>query len=183
MHPVVAQLQKYLCRKPWLGKRVYIAQGAVVVGDVQLGDYSSIWYNAVLRGDINRIIVGHHTNVQDGAVFHLEDETPCRIGSYVTVGHSAILHACTVGDESLIGMACIVLDKVVIGRQCLVGAGALVVPGTKVPDGSLVLGAPAKVVRPLTRQERSRLKKSALKYVANAAFCLRHRINVSGPLM
>ena len=183
MHPVLGQLEKYLCRKPRLGKYVYIARGAVVVGDVRIGNYSSVWYNAVLRADINRIAVGHHTNVQDNAVFHFEDETPCTVGNYVTVGHSALLHACRIGDESLIGMASVILDKVVVGRQCLIGAGALLTPGTKIPDGSLVLGAPAKVVRPLTGQERSQLKKSALKYVANAAFCLRHEINVSSPLL
>src|SRR5438128_640273 len=94
MHPVEKQLDKFLRQKPRLGQDVYVARGATVVGDVTLGDFSSVWYNAVLRGDINRIVIGHHTNIQDGAVLHLEDELACLVGNYVTVGHSAIVHAC-----------------------------------------------------------------------------------------
>src|SRR5438552_13914459 len=147
MADVVKQLETFLLKKPTLGRGVYIAQGAIVVGDVTIGDYSSVWYNAVLRGDINRIGIGHHTNIQDNAVLHLEDELPCLIGNYVTVGHSAIVHACTVGDETLVGMGSVILDGAVLGRQCLIGAKALVTARTQIPDGSLVLGAPAKVVR------------------------------------
>lgn len=176
------QLDRFLRRRPRLGKGVYIAGGAVVLGDVTLGDFSSIWYNAVLRGDINRIVVGHHTNIQDNAVVHLADEFPCRIGSYVTVGHSAIVHACTVGDEVLIGMGAILLDGSVVGRQSIIGAGALVTQGSSIPPGSLVLGAPAKVVRALTPRERSGLKSWAEKYVHNAAYCLKNEIGTSGPL-
>src|SRR5204863_6727551 len=95
------QFATFLQKKPARGKNVYIARGAVVLGDVTVGEYSSIWYNAVVRGDINRIVIGHHTNIQDNAVVHLSDDFPCLMGSYVTVGHSAILHACTVGDEVL----------------------------------------------------------------------------------
>ena len=156
---------------------MYIARGAVIVGAVELGDHCSVWYNAVLRGDINRISVGHHTNIQDNAVLHLEDDLPCIVGNYVTIGHSAIVHACTVGDETLVGMGAIVLDGANIGRECLIGAKALVTQRTEVPDGSLVLGSPAKVVRALTAEERQRLKASAEKYARNAAYCLRHGIN------
>jgi carbonic anhydrase/acetyltransferase-like protein (isoleucine patch superfamily) len=177
-----AQLNKFLRKRPVLGQGVYIARGAVVLGDVTLGDFSSVWYNAVLRGDINRIVVGHHTNIQDNAVVHLADEFPCLIGSYVTVGHTAIVHACTVDDECLIGMGAIVLDGAEIGAQCLVGAHALVRQGAKIPPGSLVLGSPAKVARQLTDAERNSLKHWAEKYVHNAAYCLRHGINVSSPL-
>jgi gamma-carbonic anhydrase len=173
------QLDTFLRRAPQMGKGVYIARGAVVVGDVTIGEHSSIWYNAVLRGDINRIIVGHHTNIQDNAVLHLEDDTPCQIGNYVTVGHSAIVHACTVGDETLIGMGSVILDRVKIGKQCLVGAKALVTPGTEIPDGSMVLGMPAKVVRALTQAERDRLKRSAEKYARIGAYCLEHKINIA----
>jgi carbonic anhydrase/acetyltransferase-like protein (isoleucine patch superfamily) len=173
------RLDTYLAQKPKLGKNVYIARGAVVVGDVTLGDHSSVWYNAVLRGDINRIVVGQYTNVQDNAVLHLENDLPCIVGNYVTIGHSAIVHACTVGDESLIGMGSVILDGAVIGRQCLIGAKALVTMGTEIPDGSLVLGVPAKVVRSLTSDERSQLRASAEKYAANAAYCLKHQINIS----
>lgn len=165
-----AQLDRHLGKEPRLGTGVYLAQGAVVVGDVELGDHASVWFNAVLRGDINRIVVGHHTNIQDNAVLHLADEFPCLIGNYVTVGHSAIVHACTIGDEVLIGMGATVLDGAVIGDQSLVGARALVTPGTQIPPGSLVLGSPAKVARALTTEERAKLKYWAEKYVANAAY-------------
>lgn len=182
MIQVEKQLDKFLRRAPRLGQGVYIARGAVVLGDVTLGDHSSVWYNAVLRGDINRIIVGHHSNVQDNAVLHLADEFPCRLGHYVTVGHSAVVHACTVGDEVLVGMGAVLLDGAVIGRQSIIGAKALVTQGTKIPPGSLVLGAPAKVVRALTPRERAGLKSWAEKYVRNAAYCLRHGISVSKPM-
>jgi carbonic anhydrase/acetyltransferase-like protein (isoleucine patch superfamily) len=181
MSNVLHQLEQYLEKKPVLGKNVYVARGAVIVGDVTIGEESSVWYNAVLRGDINRIVVGHHTNIQDGAVLHLADDWPCRVGNYVTIGHSAIVHACTVGDESLIGMGAVILDGAEIGRQCLVGAKALVTQGTKIPDGSLVVGAPAKVKRALTNLERAELKLSAVKYAENAAYCLRRRINLNSP--
>jgi carbonic anhydrase/acetyltransferase-like protein (isoleucine patch superfamily) len=176
------QLDTFLRKKPQLGKNVYIASGAVVVGDVTLGDHSSVWYNAVLRGDINRIVVGHHTNIQDNAVLHLADDFACVLGNYVTVGHSAIVHACKIGDEVLIGMGAIILDGAVIGKQSLIGAKALVTQGMKIPPGSLVLGAPAKVARALTKQERAGLKHWATKYVENSAYCLEHEINVSEPL-
>jgi carbonic anhydrase/acetyltransferase-like protein (isoleucine patch superfamily) len=176
------QLDKFLRKKPSLGEGVYIATGAMVLGDVTLGEYSSVWYNAVLRGDINRIVVGHHSNIQDNAVLHLADDFPCRIGNYVTVGHSAVVHACTVEDEVLVGMGAVILDGVVIGKQSIIGAKALVTQGTRIPPGSMVLGAPAKVVRALTRKERAGLKAWAQKYVENGAYCLKHDINVSGPL-
>lgn len=163
-----------------LGKDVYIARGAVVVGDVTLGDGASVWYNAVVRGDINRIVVGHHTNIQDNAVLHLADDFPCLVGNYVTVGHSAIVHACAVGDECLIGMGAVILDGAELGEQCLVGAKALVTQHSQIPAGSLVLGAPAKVVRALTAEERGGLKPWAEKYVANGAYCLAHKINLGG---
>jgi gamma-carbonic anhydrase len=176
------QLDTFLRKPPSLGDGVYIAHGAVVLGDVTLGDHSSVWYNAVLRGDINRIVVGHHTNIQDNAVLHLADDFPCLVGDWVTVGHSAIVHACTVGNECLIGMGAVILDGAVVGSQCLIGAKALVTPGACIPDGSLVLGAPAKVVRQLSEQERSELKYWAEKYVHNAAYCLKHGINAGAPL-
>jgi carbonic anhydrase/acetyltransferase-like protein (isoleucine patch superfamily) len=175
------QLDRFLRRKPRLGKQVYLARGSVVVGDVRLGDFASVWYNAVLRGDINFIQVGHHTNIQDNAVLHLADDYPCLIGDYVTVGHSAIVHACTIEDECLIGMGATILDGAIIGKQSLVGAAALVTPGTKIPEGSLVLGTPAKVVRPLTAQERAGLRPWAEKYVRNALYCLKHKIQIGRP--
>jgi gamma-carbonic anhydrase len=172
------QLDKFLRKKPRIGKGAYIAKTATVIGDVTLGAHASVWYGAVLRGDINRIVVGHHSNVQDNAVLHLADDYACIVGNWVTIGHGAIVHACTVGDEVLVGMGAVILDGAVIGKQSIVGAKALVTGGTKIPPGSLVLGAPAKVVRPLTKKERAGLKWWAQKYVDNTAYCLKHKINL-----
>lgn len=176
------QLDRFLRKQPTLGQGVYIARGAAVLGDVTIGAHSSIWYNAVVRGDINRIVIGHHTNVQDNAVLHLADDFACQLGDWVTVGHSAVVHACTIGNECLIGMGAVILDGAVIGQQCLIGAKALVTPGMSIPEGSMVLGAPAKVVRPLNEKERTDLRSWAEKYVHNAAYCLKHGINVGAPL-
>lgn len=182
MNALRNQLDTFLGKKPALGRGVYIARGAVVLGDVTIGEHSSVWYNAVVRGDINRIVIGHHTNIQDNAVLHLADEYPCLVGNYVTVGHSAIVHACTVGDECLIGMGAVVLDGAVVGDQCLIGARALVTQRMQIPAGSLVMGSPAKIVRVITAEERAGLKHWAEKYVGNAAYCLENKINVGGPL-
>jgi len=177
------QLDRFLRKKPRLGRGVYLAKTAVVLGDVTIGAHSSVWYGAVLRGDINRIVVGHHTNIQDNAVLHLADRFPCIVGNRVTIGHGAIVHACKVGDEVLVGMGAVILDGAVIGKQSIIGARALVTQGTKIPPGSLVLGAPAKVVRKLTPKERAKLKWWAEKYVDNAAYCLKHKINVGEPMV
>ena len=182
MKNAVNQLDKFLRKTPKLGRGVYIAQGAVVIGDVTIGAHSSVWYNAVVRGDINRIVIGHHSNIQDNAVLHLADDFPCIIGNWVTVGHNAVVHACNVGDEVLVGMGAVILDGAVIGKQSIIGAKALVTQGTKIPPGSLVLGSPAKVVRKLTPKERAGLKWWAGKYVANGAYCLKYGINVGGPM-
>jgi carbonic anhydrase/acetyltransferase-like protein (isoleucine patch superfamily) len=144
----------------------------VAVGDVTLGDYASVWFNAVLRADINRIVVGHHSNVQDTCVFHLSDEHPTLIGNYVTVGHGAIVHAATVQDETLIGMGSVILDGVLVGEGSIVGAKALVREGMKIPPGSLVMGVPARIVRPVTPQERALNRAIAEKYVNLAAHYL-----------
>jgi carbonic anhydrase/acetyltransferase-like protein (isoleucine patch superfamily) len=181
MDPLNAQLDTFLCKRPTLGTGVYIARGAVVLGDVTIGEYSSIWFNAVLRGDINRIVVGHHSNIQDNAVLHLADKFGCVVGNYVTVGHLAMVHACTVGDEVLVGMGAILLDGVVVGSQTIIGARALVTQGTQIPPGSLVLGAPAKVVRALTPEERGELKGMAEKYVKVSAYYLKHKICLGSP--
>ena len=176
------QLNTFLHKPPTIGGGVYIARTAVVLGDVTMGDHSSIWYGAVARGDINRVVIGHHSNIQDNAVLHNADDFPCVVGNWVTVGHSAVVHACTIGDETLIGMGAVVLDGAVVGKQCLIGARALVTPGTVIPDGSMVLGSPGKVVRALTEKERGELKYWAEKYVHNAAHCLKHGINVGATL-
>ena len=182
MQNLTSQLDTFLRKTPTLGRDVYLARTAVVLGDVTLGDQSSVWYGAVLRGDINRIVVGRGSNIQDNAVVHLADELPAIIGDYVTVGHSAIIHACTIGDECLIGMGATILDGAVIGNQCIIGANALVTQNTKIPDGSMVLGSPAKVVKSLTPEQRAGLKYWAEKYVVNGAYCLKHGIHVGAPL-
>ncbi|MBU6410973.1 MAG: gamma carbonic anhydrase family protein [Verrucomicrobia bacterium] len=177
------QLDRFLGKKPRIGRGVYIAKTAVVLGDVTIGAHSSVWYGAVLRGDINRIVVGHHTNIQDNAVLHLADDYPCIVGNWVTVGHGAIVHACRVGNEVLVGMGAVILDGAVIGSQTIIGAKALVTQGQKIPAGSLALGAPAKVARALTKKERAGLKWWAEKYVGNTAYCLKHGIGAGGPLV
>ena len=182
MENLIAQLDRHLRKCPTLGRDVYIAKTAVVLGDVTLGDESSVWYGAVLRGDINRIEVGRGSTIQDNAVLHLSDDHPCILGNHVTVGHSANVHACTIGDRCLIGMGATILDGAVIGEECLIGANALVTPGSRIPPGSMVLGSPAKIVRALTREERAGLKHWADKYVVNGGYCLRHGLNVGQPL-
>ena len=126
MYDLQQQLDEHLTREPKFGAGVYLAPGAVLVGDVTLGDASSVWPNAVLRADINAIVVGHHSNLQDGVVLHVADAFPCVVGNYVTVGHRAILHACSVGNEVLVGMGSTLLDGAVIGEQCLIGACSLI---------------------------------------------------------
>lgn len=154
----------YRDKLPQLGPKVYLAAGAELIGDVTVGEQSSIWFNTVLRGDINRVVIGHHTNIQDLSLGHVADDFACVVGNYVTVGHRAILHACTIGDEVLVGMGAIVMDGVVVGRQSIIGAGALLTKGLQVPPGSLVYGSPAKVISPLGEKERDGIKAWAEKY-------------------
>jgi carbonic anhydrase/acetyltransferase-like protein (isoleucine patch superfamily) len=182
MRRLKSSVERFLRKSPRLGRGAFIARTAIVLGDVTLGERANVWYGAVLRGDINRIVVGADTNIQDNAVVHVSDEFACEIGARVTVGHSAIVHACRVGDEVLVGMGAIVLDGAVVGAQSIIGAQALVKQGMEIPPGSLVLGAPARVVRKLERRERQAIKRLAAKYVAYAAYCLRHGINVGAPL-
>lgn len=159
------RLSTYLDQTPQIDSSAYVAAGAIVIGAVILAHQASVWHNSVLRGDINTIEIGEGSNVQDGTVIHLADDYGVQVGRYVTIGHAAMIHACTIDDECLIGMQATVLDGAVVGAQSIVGAGALVTKGTQIPEGSLVLGAPAKVVRPLSETERSELKGLAEKYV------------------
>ena len=156
----------FLQRRPQLGPGVFIAPSADVLGDVTLGEASSVWYQAVLRGDINRIVVGPRSNIQDGAVVHLADDFPAVIGELVTIGHKAVVHACTIHDEVLVGMGAIILDGAEIGARSIIGAGTLVTGGTKIPPGSLVVGSPGRVRRTLSLDEQSKVKTWAEKYVA-----------------
>jgi carbonic anhydrase/acetyltransferase-like protein (isoleucine patch superfamily) len=160
------RLQRYLGTTPRIHPTAFVAPGADLIGDVTLAEESSVWFQTVLRGDINRIVIGPRSNVQDGAVIHLADDYGTQVGELVTVGHKAILHACTIGDEVLVGMGAIVLDGAEIGARTIIGAGALVTGGKKIPPGSLVLGSPAKVVRTLSLEEQAGIKRGAEKYVA-----------------
>lgn len=155
-----------------LGPRVetsaWIAPTAAIIGDVTVMEEASVWFGAVLRGDINRIVVGPRSNIQDAAVVHLADDYPCLIGELVTVGHGAIVHACAVDNEVLIGMGAIILDGAEIGARSIVGANALITLGMKIPPGSLVYGSPAIVVSRLSHEEQRSIGRWAEKYVENA---------------
>ena len=164
MH-VQERLAKFLGQTPVTAPAAFVAPNATVLGAVTLGARSSVWYGCVLRGDINSIEVGEGSNVQDLTMVHLADQQGVKIGRYTTIGHSAIVHACEIGDECLIGMGATLLDGAVIGDQCIVGANALVTQRFVAPPGSMILGAPAKVVRTLTAEERSGLRRWAEKYI------------------
>jgi gamma-carbonic anhydrase len=158
-------IDRYLSALPAIRDRVLIAPGASVVGDVRLSDDVSIWYGCVLRGDLSSIIVGPGTNIQDGTVIHVADDAGCEVGADTVVGHRAVLHACRVEDSCLIGMQATILDQAVIGAGSVVGAGALVTARTVIPPRSLVLGAPAKVVRSLGPDDEAFHRALAGKYV------------------
>jgi carbonic anhydrase/acetyltransferase-like protein (isoleucine patch superfamily) len=157
---------------PQLAASAWVADNATVIGRVSLADDASVWFGAVLRGDGEAITVGRASNIQENSVLHTDEGFPLTLGAQVTVGHLAMLHGCTVGDGSLIGIQAVVLNGATIGRDCLVGAGALVTAGMAFPDGSLIVGSPAKLRRALTPDEIERLHWSARHYVANAR---RHR--------
>jgi carbonic anhydrase/acetyltransferase-like protein (isoleucine patch superfamily) len=152
-----------------LGEGHFIAPNAAVIGNVTLGANSSIWFSCVLRGDASTIEVGEGSNIQDGAVVHADPGYPTVIGKHVTVGHNAMVHGCTIGDGSLVGINAVVLNGARVGKDCLIGANALVTEGMDIPDGSLVLGAPAKVRKTFSEHEREALRIGAAHYVSNAA--------------
>ncbi len=152
-------------KDPIIHPSVFIAKGAQIVGDVQLDEDSSVWYNCVLRGDINKIIVGKRTNIQDGSIVHLENDLPCIIGDDVTIGHNAIIHACTIEDGCLIGMGAIILNGAIIKKGSVVGAGAVVKEHTVVEENTLVVGIPAKPVKSLPIATYEKNRKWAAKYV------------------
>ncbi|TAG02055.1 MAG: gamma carbonic anhydrase family protein [Burkholderiales bacterium] len=154
---------------PNIAATAWVADSADVMGNVTLADNVSIWFGAVLRGDTSTITIGENSNVQDNSVLHADEGMPLTIGANVTVGHQVMLHGCTVGDGSLIGIGAVVLNGAVIGKGCLVGAGALVTEGKSFPDGSMIIGSPAKAVKELSAEQMARLKFSAEHYVENAA--------------
>jgi len=165
-------LTAYLNTAPVLGERVFLHSSSQVIGDVKLGNDSSVWCNTVLRGDVNRIVVGQGSNVQDLTMGHVSHRTPEKpegspllIGDYVTVGHSVILHGCTIGNECLIGMGSIIMDDVIVGDHVMIGAGSLISPGKVLESGMLYIGRPAKLVRALTPEEIAYLRYSAEHYM------------------
>lgn len=155
--------------KPTVPASAFVAPSACLVADVRLGEHSSVWFNAVLRGDINYVSVGDYTNIQDGSILHVADKLACIVGAYVTVGHGVILHACKVKDCCLIGMGAVVLNNATVGEGSIVAAGSLVREGFEVPPGSLVAGSPAVIKRSLSEEESSGLKYWAEKYSRVAA--------------
>lgn len=163
--PILSYGGKY----PAIGKDCYIAPTATIIGDVTLHEGASVWFGAVLRGDVSPIVVGARTNIQDGTIIHGEDGCPTVIGEDVTVGHSAVIHAASVGDRVLVGMGAVLLSRCVIGEDTIIGARALVTEEVEVPGGSLVLGMPGKVVRDLTAEERGGIRESAQRYLRQAA--------------
>ena len=156
----------YKDRIPALHTSVFVADGAKIIGDVKIGEYSGIWFNAVIRADVNFIHIGSRTNIQDNSVLHVTSKTaPLNIGSNVTIGHSAVLHGCTIDDYCLIGMGAIVLDRAHVHQNSMIAAGAIVLEGFDVPEGMLVAGVPAKVKRALTEEEKQLIRQSAVNYV------------------
>lgn len=162
------RLERHLGRTPDTARAAFVAANATVIGDVTLGANSSVWYGCVLRGDINSIVIGEGSNVQDGTIVHLADDCGVKVGNHTTIGHAAIIHACEIGNECLVGMGATVLDGAKIGDRCIIGANALVTQRFVAPPGSMILGAPAKVTRPLTDAEQTGLRRWAEKYVTVA---------------
>lgn len=170
-----------LRRGPRFHPGAFVVPDATVIGDVSLGADASVWHRAVLRGDINRIVIGAQTNIQDGVIVHLADNLPALVGERVTVGHGAIIHACAIDDEVLVGMGATILDGAEIGARSIIGANTLVLGGTKIPPGSLVVGAPGKVVRQLSQEEQAAIARWALKYVEVARHFREHYAGGSLP--
>lgn len=157
-------IKQYRDKKPVFHPTAFIAEGADIIGDFTLDEYSSIWFGTVARADVNKIVIGKYTNIQDKCIIHCDSNHPTVLGDYITVGHGVILHGCVVGNNCLIGMGSIVMDGVEIGDNVIIGAGAVVTQGKKIPSNSLVLGTPAKVVREVTEEEIKSIRETALHY-------------------
>ncbi|MCF0221948.1 MAG: gamma carbonic anhydrase family protein [Fibrobacter sp.] len=161
----MASLIEYKGKKPVLGERVFLAEGVCLIGDVEIGDDSSVFYNAVIRADLAEIRIGKRTNIQDNVSIHLSADAGVHIGDDVTVGHNAVIHACDIEDNVLIGMGAIVMDGSLIRKNSVVAAGSLVPQGKEYPEGSLIVGTPARVVRQLTDEEIHKFKQGVLHYI------------------
>jgi len=155
-------------RAPEVAHDVYVAPSADVIGTVRLAAGASVWFNVVIRGDSDWIEIGEGTNVQDGTIIHTDEGAPTRIGANVTIGHKALLHSCFIGDETLIANGAMVLDRSVIGRHCIIAAGALVPPDKEIPDGSVVMGSPGKIVREVTERDLALIRGAAASYAQRA---------------
>lgn len=153
---------------PQLGTGAWVADSAQVIGNVQLGDNASIWFGAVLRGDNETMTIGRNSNVQDQSMLHSDPGSPLTVGENVTIGHQVMLHGCTIGDNSLIGIQAVVLNNAKIGRNSIVGAGSVVTEGKEFPDNSLIFGSPAKVMRTISDEDAARLRHGSEHYVENA---------------
>lgn len=150
--------------KPSIDENAFIAETAMVLGKVKVGQGSSVWYGTVLRGDIEEITIGDYTNIQDNSVVHTENDIPTSIGNFTVIGHKAIIHGARVGNNCLIGMGAIVLNKAVIGDNCIIAAGSIVTEGKNIPDNSMVMGIPGRVIRRVTEDEKNDIKANALRY-------------------
>ena len=158
-------IRRYLDKEPKIDRDAWVAESADVIGDVIVEKNVSIWYGVVIRGDLSQVLIKENSNVQDNSIIHVDYDKPTIIGKGVTVGHGAILHACEIGDNSLIGMGAIVLSGAKIGKNCIIGAGALIPEGREIPDNSLVLGIPGKVIRKVNDEEVERLKEASKEYL------------------
>ncbi len=161
----MGSLIRYKGKQPQVGERVFLAEGACLVGDVSIGDDSSVFYNAVLRGDLAEIKIGKRTNIQDNVCIHVSMGVGVSIGDEVTVGHGAVLHGCTIEDNVLVGMGAVIMDGALVMKNCIIGAGALVTAGKNFPEGSLVMGSPAQIIRPLTTDEIKKVKTGVEHYL------------------
>ena len=161
-------LYKFKDKSPKLGQKAFTAPGSKIIGNVEIGDFSSIWYNTVVRGDLSKIKIGDYSNIQENSTVHVEQNQTVKIGNYVTIGHNSVIHACKIGDNSLIGMNSTILSGAEIGAGSIIGAGAVVPEDMKVPPASLVVGVPGKIVRSITKEKIIELKQHAI-YYANLA--------------
>ena len=163
-------LGRFLSEKPVISEDVYVAPNTTILGKVTIGTSSSVWFQTVIRADINEIVIGKCSNIQDGSVLHVADQFPLIIGDYVSCGHRAIVHACTIGDRVLIGMGAVVMDGATVGSGSIIGAHTLVTKGSVIPPRSLVLGSPGKMIRSLTTDEEAGIKQLAEKYVVVSGY-------------
>ena len=175
------RILRFATRTPQIAEDAYIAPGAALIGDVTLGKQSSVWFQAAIRADLNCVRIGACSNIQDGAVIHVADAYSTEVGDWVTVGHGAVLHACSIGDEVLVGMNSVILDGARVGARSIVGANALVTGGTEIPQGSLVLGSPARVVRSLSDAEQAGIADWANRYILLANLYRRGEVQIVLP--